>query len=128
LDEAKRMNITQAESRIMDALWSRHPLTVDEIMAEVAEPQGWGEATVKTLINRLLKRKAIRSDRIEGRARYAPIIQRADYVQAESQSLLNRLFDGQLTPLVAHFAQHRALSPDEIKQLKTLIADLDDGG
>jgi|UniRef100_B0SVB7 predicted transcriptional regulator len=122
------MNITQAESRIMDALWTRNPLTVDEIMAEVAEPQGWGEATVKTLINRLLKRKAIRSDRIEGRARYAPIIQRADYVQAESQSLLNRLFDGQLTPLVAHFAQHRALSTDEIKQLKTLIAGLEDGG
>jgi BlaI family penicillinase repressor len=101
---------------------------VDEIMAEVAEPQGWGEATVKTLINRLLKRKAIRSDRIEGRARYAPIIQRADYVQAESQSLLNRLFDGQLTPLVAHFAQHRALSTDEIKQLKTLIEGLEHDG
>ena len=122
------MNITQAESRIMDALWVRHPLTVDEIMAEVAEPQGWGEATVKTLINRLLKRKAIRSDRVEGRARYTPVVQRADYVQAESQSLLNRLFDGQLTPLVAHFAQHRALSPEEIKQLKTLIAGLEDGG
>lgn len=122
------MNITQAESRIMDALWNRQPLTVDEIMAEVAEAQGWGEATVKTLINRLLKRKAIRSDRIDGRARYAPIIQRADYVQAESQSLLNRLFDGQLTPLVAHFAQHRALSTDEIKQLKTLIEGLEHDG
>jgi predicted transcriptional regulator len=122
------MNITQAESRIMDALWSRQPLTVDEIMAQVAEPQGWGEATVKTLINRLLKRKAIRSDRIDGRARYAPIIQRADYVQAESQGLLNRLFDGQLTPLVAHFAQHRALSNDEIKQLKTLIEGLENDG
>ncbi|MBO9709128.1 MAG: BlaI/MecI/CopY family transcriptional regulator [Caulobacter sp.] len=122
------MNITQAESRIMDALWTRHPLTVDEIMAEVAEPQGWGEATVKTLINRLLKRKAIKSERVDGRARYSPVVQRAEYVQSESQSLLNRLFDGQLTPLVAHFAKHRALSPDEIKQLKKLVADLDDGG
>lgn len=122
------MNITQAESRIMDALWTRHPLTVDEIMAEVAEPQGWGEATVKTLINRLLKRKAIKSERADGRARYSPVVQRAEYVQSESQSLLNRLFDGQLTPLVAHFAKHRTLSPDEIKQLKKLVADLDDGG
>ena len=120
--------ISGAESHIMEALWTKGALTAEEIVQTVGPAQEWGEATVKTLINRLLKRKAIRSDRIEGRARYAPIIQRADYVQAESQSLLNRLFDGQLTPLVAHFAQHRALSADEIKQLKTLIADLDDGG
>jgi BlaI family penicillinase repressor len=122
------LRISPAESQIMAALWQDGPMSADELVRKVGEPQQWGEATVKTLINRLLKRKAIRSDRIDGRARYAPIIQRADYVQAESQSLLNRLFDGQLTPLVAHFAQHRALSTDEIKQLKTLIEGLEHDG
>ena len=49
----------------------------------------------------------------------------SDYVQAESQSLLDRLFDGQLAPLVAHFAETRALQPEEIARLKKLIAELD---
>jgi BlaI family penicillinase repressor len=120
------MTVTPAESFIMDALWTRAPLTVDEIVAAVAEPQGWGEATVKTLIHRLLKRKAIKSERIDGRVRYSPVLQRAAYVQAESQGLLDRLFGGALTPLVAHFAEHRALKPDEIKRLKTLLEALDD--
>jgi predicted transcriptional regulator len=120
------MRITPAESHIMDALWAKSPLTADEVVAAVAEPQGWGEATVKTLINRLLKRKAIRSERIEGRVRYVPVLQRADYVQAESQGLLDRLFEGRLTPLVAHFAEHRSLKPDEIKRLRRLLDDLDD--
>lgn len=122
------MNITPAESRIMEALWERHPLTVDEIVAAVAEAQGWGEATVKTLIHRLLKRKAIRSGRIDGRVRYTPVLQRADYIQSESQGLLDRLFGGGLAPLVAHFAEHRALKPDDVKRLKKLLEDLDDDG
>jgi predicted transcriptional regulator len=121
------MSVTPAESRIMEALWTRSPLTADEVVAAVAAPQGWGEATVKTLINRLLKRKAIKSERIDGRVRYVPLLQRADYVQAESQGLLDRLFDGRLTPLVAHFAEHRALKPDEIKRLRRLLDELDDG-
>ena len=120
------MSITPAESRIMDALWAKSPLTADEVVAAVAGPQGWGEATVKTLINRLLKRKAIRSERIDGRVRYVPLLQRADYVQAESQSLLDRLFEGRLTPLVAHFAEHRSLKPDEIKRLRGLLDKLED--
>ena len=121
------MPITAAESKIMEALWRRGPLTADEIVAEVAPAEQWGEATVKTLINRLLKKKAIQSARSDGRHRYRPLLQRADYVQAESQGLLDRLFGGQLAPLVTHFAEHRALSPDDIARLKRLIEELDNG-
>jgi BlaI family penicillinase repressor len=121
------MQITGAESKIMEALWRRGPLTADEIVAEVAEAEQWGEATVKTLINRLLKKKAIQSARADGRHRYQPLVQRSDYIQAESQGLLDRLFGGQLAPLVTHFAEHRALSADDIARLKRLIEELDDG-
>jgi predicted transcriptional regulator len=119
--------ISAAESQVMEAVWSRGPLAADEIVAEVGGPQGWGEATVKTLINRLLKKKALVSERSEGRTRYRPLISREDYVQGESQSLLDRLFGGELAPLVAHYAKHRNLSPKEVARLKRLIAELDDG-
>lgn len=112
----------------MEALWDRGPLGVDEITGVVAGPQAWGPATVRTLINRLRKRKAIRSERVAGRVRYVALLQRADYLQAESQTLLDRLFDGRLSPLVAHFAEQRALSPDEVKTLKALIGKLDEDG
>lgn len=44
----------------------------------------------------------------------------------ESQGLLDRLFGGALAPLVAHYAKHRQLSPEEVARLKRLIAELDD--
>jgi predicted transcriptional regulator len=119
--------ISAAESQVMEAVWRMGQLTADEIVAQVGQPQGWGEATVKTLINRLLKKKALVSERSEGRTRYRALVSRTDYVQGESQGLLDRLFEGQLSPLVAHYAKHKALSADDIARLKRLIEELDDG-
>lgn len=117
--------ISGAESQIMEALWDRGPLTAEEIVQSVGPAQGWGEATVKTLINRLLKKKALASERTGGRALYRPLVTREEYVTGESQGLLDRLFGGQIAPLVAHYARHRALSADEVARLKTLIAEFE---
>jgi predicted transcriptional regulator len=80
---------------------------------------------VKTLINRLLKKKALASERSGGRALYRSVVSREDYLTGESQGLLDRLFGGQIAPLVAHYARHRDLSPAEIARLKRLIAELE---
>jgi BlaI family transcriptional regulator, penicillinase repressor len=121
--------ISGAESQIMEALWAEGPLGAEDIVREVGGPQNWGEATVKTLINRLLKKKAIASERVGGRARYKPLVSRAEYVTGESQGLLDRLFGGEVAPLVAHYAKHRPLSAEDIERLKSLIAEMekDDG-
>ena len=117
--------ISTAESQIMEALWANGPSGAEDIVREVGGPQNWGEATVKTLINRLLKKKAIASERSGGRALYRPLVSRADYVTGESQGLLDRLFGGEVAPLVAHYAKHRPLSAEEIERLKSLIAALE---
>jgi len=121
------MQVSGAESRIMDALWRRGPLVVEDIIAEVAPAQSWSDATVKALIGRLLKKKALESFRAEGRTHYRPLIPREEYVTAESKAFLDRVFGGQLAPFVNHFAEQRALSPEDLARLRALIAKLDDG-
>ena len=110
----------------MDALWRRGPLVVDDIIAETAPAQAWSEATVKALIGRLLKKKAIESFREAGRTRYQPLVSRDDYLTAESQSFLDRMFGGELAPFVNHFAHHGRLPAADIARLKALISKLDD--
>ena len=119
------MQITGAESHVMEALWHRPSLTPEEIIGAV-QAQGWADATVKTLINRLLKKGLIRAHRNGERYEYCAVVERAGYALAESQGLLDRLFDGRLAPLVAHFAEHRRLKPDDLAQLKALIEALGD--
>jgi predicted transcriptional regulator len=120
------MRISAAESIIMEALWRRQPQTAEEIIAAVAADQGWSEATVKTLLNRLLTKKAIAAKRDGRRYLYSPKLARADYVDEESTSLIERLFEGRLSSLVSHFSEREKLSPDDVAELKRLIAELDD--
>src|SRR4051794_8768278 len=116
--------ISSAESVVMEALWRRAPQSAEQITAEVAGPQGWTLATVKTLINRLLKKAAIGAEPQGRRYLYRPLVDRAAWVQAESKGLLDRLFDGRLAPLVSHLSAAKALTPEDIAELKRLIAEI----
>ena len=120
------MQITPAESQIMEALWKQGALPFDDIMEAVAAEQGWARATVKTLVNRLLHKKAIASERAGGRHGYRPLIARADYVHSESKGLLDRLFDGQIETFVTHFSERQDLSANQIETLRRLVERLGD--
>ncbi|ALN56309.1 BlaI/MecI/CopY family transcriptional regulator [Lysobacter yananisis] len=120
------MQISEAESVVMEVLWQRHPLAAEEVAAAVADAQSWQEATVKTLLNRLLNKGAIRAEKDGRRYLYAPVLKREDWLLDESQGLLQRLFGGRVAPLVAHFSQHRKLSRKDIAELRKLLEELDD--
>jgi predicted transcriptional regulator len=119
------MRISNAEALVMDCLWRESPLAADDIVAALAKPQGWSDATVRTLISRLLKKKAIGAVRDGRRYLYRPLVAREDYVSAESRGLLDRLFDGRLAPLVAHLTEREQLSADDVAEIKRLIEKLD---
>lgn len=121
------MRISSAESVVMEALWRKSPLSAEEIVDAIGDEQDWSDKTVKTLLNRLLTKKAVSAVRDGRRYLYAPLIERSAYVQNESRGLLDRLFDGRLAPLVSHFAETRQLSRDDIAELKRLLRKLDDG-
>ncbi len=121
------MKISAAESLVMEALWRQSPLSAEDIVSAVGPDQDWSDKTVKTLLNRLLTKKAIAATRDGRRYLYTPLVERSAYVQDESRGLIDRLFDGKLAPLVSHFAETNQLSPEDIVELKRLIAELDDG-
>lgn len=123
------MQISEAESVVMEVLWQRSPQSAEDVAAAVAESQQWQEATVKTLLNRLLNKGAIEAVKDGRRYLYSPKLQRRDWVLDESENLLARLFDGRVAPLVAHFSEHRKLSADDVAELRRLVDSLeaDDG-
>lgn len=118
--------ISEAEAVVMDVLWRSHPLGADEVVAALAE-RDWAEPTIKTLLNRLLTKGAISASRGGRRYLYSPVLQRQAWVAEQSSGMLDKLFDGRVAPLVAHFSQRGALSPQDIAELKALIEGLDHG-
>jgi BlaI family transcriptional regulator, penicillinase repressor len=119
--------ITDAESLVMEVLWAGAPRTADEIVAALAGSVGWQEATIKTFLNRLLKKGAVRAEYQGRRYLYSPVLQRADWVDAQSRSVLDRLFGGRVAPLVAHFGARHALSREDLDELRRLVDGFDQG-
>ena len=119
------VQISAAEAVVMEILWRNHPLAADEVVAALAD-RDWAEATVKTLLNRLLNKGAIRAEKDGRRYLYSPMVKREDWVLEESRGLLERLFDGRVAPLVAHFSEQRKLSRKDIAELRQLLEELDD--
>ncbi|HJU08591.1 MAG TPA: BlaI/MecI/CopY family transcriptional regulator [Rhodanobacteraceae bacterium] len=118
--------ISEAEREIMEVLWRRAPRSAEEILAEVGPRQRWQEGTVKSLLNRLLRKRAVKATREGRRYLYEPLLSRERYVSEESKGLLDRLFGGRVAPLVAHFSEQRKLSNKDIREIRRLIAELDD--
>jgi BlaI family transcriptional regulator, penicillinase repressor len=116
--------ISEAEYVVMNVLWDEAPLTANMVADRLRDSQSWSLPTIKTLLSRLLAKRAITYEP-EGRSfLYRPLIARADHVAGDVKRLVDRLFGGKLSPLVAHLAEQEALSPQDIAEIEALLKDL----
>jgi predicted transcriptional regulator len=117
--------ITDAELDVMEALWAAdQPLTATDIADRVGSQRGWSLATVKTMLSRLVAKGAITHREDGRRFLYSPAIERDAYVSRESRRLVDRLFGGRLSPLVAQLAEEEALDEDDIAAIEALLKEL----
>lgn len=125
--------ISNAEFEVLDALWQHYPASANEIIAKLNanedrsdnkhQDKQWHEKTVKTLLNRLVKKQAISFEKQQRHYLYSPLLEREAYTLKESQSLIERMFSGKIAPLVAGFAKQNDLNKEDINALKSLISD-----
>ncbi len=120
-------HISEAESVVMQTLWEHSPRSADEVVAAIGDERQWQMSTVKTLLNRLLRKEAVSVLKEGRRYLYSAALTRDQWLASESRGFLDRLFDGRVAPLVAHFSSHRKLSAADLDELKALIRKLDDG-
>jgi BlaI family transcriptional regulator, penicillinase repressor len=119
--------ITPAESEVMEVLWREAPLPAEQIASRLQKSHDWQLPTIKTLINRLLRKKALRASKEGRRYLYMPCVTREQWLATESTSLLDRLFDGRLAPFVAHFSRQRKLSARDIEEIHAILKELKHG-
>ena len=116
--------ISDAEHAVMEVLWDKSPLTAQEVSERIPAERDWSANTVKTLLGRLLAKNIIAHEEEGRRYRYRPLVARGDYVAGESRRLMDRLFGGKLTPLVAHLAERDEITDQDIAEIEALLKDL----
>ena len=121
---AKAPKISDAEMLVLQALWDRAPMSATDLADQVGPANGWSLATVKTLLSRLLAKGAIEAESEGRRFRYRPAVERETVAGGQAGRLVERLFGGRVSPLVAQLAEQRELDPDDLAELEALVKRL----
>ncbi len=110
--------ISDAELEVMRILWREgRPLSFAEIRMELERKTKWSKSTIQTLVVRLRDKGAI-STQAHYVTLYTPAITEQEYVYAEGQSFLDKVFEGSAKKLVASLCENGQLGETEIDELK----------
>jgi len=115
------INITPAEWDIMEVLWQQCPLSAAEIYEALQAQTDWSIKTIRSFLDRLVQKKAVRKQKVHGMTVFKPIPQRSQCLRQESESFLQRFFQGNPVSLVRHFVEQEALSDQDIARLQELL-------
>jgi BlaI family penicillinase repressor len=116
-----KARISEAEWQVMEVVWRKPRTGAQEIIAALAESSSWSPATIKTLLNRLVKKGALGFEKDGKSYLYFARVAEEECRGAEAETFLDRVFKGSLAPMVAHFANSRKLSRKEIDELERLL-------
>ena len=113
--------ISESEHQVMKVIWNKNPITAVEITKKLSKKTDWKFNTIKTFLNRLLKKKAIGYDKSGKEFNYYPLMEEADFVKAESKIFLKRVFGGMVKPMLVAMADEEDLTLEDIEELRRHI-------
>jgi len=105
----------------MKVLWSAPGLTADDVVAALRGKVTWSARTIRTLINRLLQKKALTYEKEGRRYRYFPAVNRDQCIRQARRSFVQRVYGGTIAPMLAAFIDDAELSPEDIRELKQML-------
>ncbi|MCU6712682.1 BlaI/MecI/CopY family transcriptional regulator [Paenibacillus sp. J5C_2022] len=115
--------ISDAEWEVMSLLWEQSPATAQDMINRLANSTDWKPATVKALINRLLKKGALTFKAGGKTYYYSPAVSREACCRVERQTFLQRIYRGSAAPMLMHFLQEQEFSKEELQELKRLLEE-----
>ena len=117
------IKLVDSELKVMNVLWKEGDTTARHIADVLTADFGWNVNTTYTLIKRCIKKGAI--ERSEPNFMCHSLIPKADVQEAETDELINKVYDGSADKLFAALLGRKKLSAEQIEKLKQIVSDLE---
>lgn len=114
--------ITEAEYEVMKIVWKYAPINTNEITEKLLATSSWSAKTIQTLIKRLVNKGALAYEKNSRVFVYTPLVKESEYISQESNSFLNRYYDGDITAMLSAYIENDKLSETEIETLRSLLS------
>lgn len=114
--------ISEAEYKVMKIVWKYAPINTNEITEKLLATSSWSAKTIQTLIKRLVNKGVLTYEKNSRVFVYTPVVKESEYISQESNSFLNRYYDGDITAMLSAYIQNDKLSKTEIETLRALLS------
>lgn len=115
------MQLTPTEWNLMECLWEHAPRTGRECVEYLNKSVGWSRSTTLTMLRRMTEKNMIECLTDGDVLRYAPLIRREDAVMQETESFLDRVYQGSVSMLMSAITRKQQLSKEEIDELYAIL-------
>ena len=116
------MKLTETEWITMNVLWKKHPVRASEVLDQLPPSINWAYTTTKTILDRLVVKKAVRRSKRGNISLFEPLLSRKQARKTAMENLLNQAFDGTFGPMMHFLVEDEKLSAQQRQELIDILA------
>jgi BlaI family penicillinase repressor len=119
-----RPPLSRGETAVLKALWDVGKGSISEIYAAMPDDRTMDYSTVQTYVRRLETKGYVTATRTGRNKVYRPAVRRSQVISEAVDEFLDRIFDGQMVPMVRHLVDNRQVTAEELESLTRLVRRL----
>ena len=120
---SKLPQISEAEFEVMKVIWKYAPISTNEVTEKLTQTTDWSPKTIQTMLKRLVTKKALTSEKQSRDFVYTPLVPETEYIRQESNSFLNKYYNGNIVSMLTSYLEDDKLSKTELDTLRHLLSD-----
>lgn len=120
---SKLPQISEAEFEVMKVIWKYAPISTNEVTEKLTQTTDWSPKTIQTMLKRLVTKKALTYEKQSRVFVYTPLVPETEYIRQESNSFLNKYYNGNIVSMLTSYLEDDKLSKTKLDTLRHLLSD-----
>lgn len=120
---SKLPQISEAEFEVMKVIWKYAPISTNEVTEKLTQTTDWSPKTIQTMLKRLVTKKVLTYEKQSRVFVYTPLVPETEYIRQESNSFLNKYYNGNIVSMLTSYLEDDKLSKTELDTLRHLLSD-----
>ena len=120
---SKLPQISEAEFEVMKVIWKYAPISTNEVTEKLTQTTDWSPKTIQTMLKRLVTKKALTYENQSRVFVYTPLVPETEYIRQESNSFLNKYYNGNIVSMLTSYLEDDKLSKTELDTLRHLLSE-----
>lgn len=121
--KTKIYRLGDLQLKIMKILWARSETAVAEVHEALSLHGEWAFSTIATMLRKMEARSLVHHRVADRKFLYRPAVKEDEVTRGMAAHLMEAVFEGSLSDMVAHLLTAEKVSRRELDQLEALIAE-----